>query len=41
MIEMKQDEEAFEVYDPDWLYLRILPYTTGTHYDLGAPETLT
>ena len=26
MLELKQDEDLFEEYDPDWVYLRVLKY---------------
>lgn len=29
-LEIKLDEEKFEEYDPDWLYLRTLKYVEGT-----------
>jgi hypothetical protein len=27
IIETKNDDEAFEEYDPDWLFIKVVPYT--------------
>lgn len=35
MIEIKNDEEEFEEYDPDWIFLRAIKYEEGIDYDLS------
>lgn len=35
MIEIKTDEEQFEEFDPDWLYLRVIKYVEGDEYDFS------
>ena len=40
MIETKLAEEAFEEYDPNWLYLRVLKYVADVKYDFSRQDTL-
>jgi hypothetical protein len=29
MLEIKKDDEEFEEYDPDWVFLRVVKYEEG------------
>jgi len=33
MIETKEDHEEFEEYDPDWLFLKVVPFNDSLEED--------
>lgn len=35
LIETKSDDESFEVYDPNWLYLKVTKFVEGENYDFS------
>jgi hypothetical protein len=39
-IEYKRDEEEFEEYDPDWVFLKVVYYEEGVTYDLSKTESI-
>lgn len=38
--EIKKSEENFEVYNPDWAYLRVLKYVEGEAFDFRNIDKL-
>lgn len=40
MMELKKDDEQFEEYDSDWLFLRAVKYDLNVDYELMKQETI-
>jgi hypothetical protein len=40
LIETKADDDMFEEYDPDTLYLRVIKYVEGEEYNISRPDSL-
>jgi len=40
MLELKTSKEEFEVYDPDWLFIRVIKHDPNINYDQMNPEIL-
>lgn len=40
LIEVKSDDETFEEFDPDSLYLRVIKYVEDVNYDFSKLDSL-
>ncbi|CDW75353.1 ubiquitin carboxyl-terminal hydrolase [Stylonychia lemnae] len=40
MIELKQSEQEFEVYDPDWIFIRVIKHDSNVDYEQMNPEII-
>lgn len=40
LIELKQDDEDFEEYNPDWLFLRAIKYEENIDYQQLQPDII-
>lgn len=39
-VEIKTEEETFDEFDPDWLFLRVIKHVEDTNYEFGKLDSL-